>query len=201
VIQFSGSCARHRSALVDFVDHAEIGPATGSALAHLDRCGSCTAELEAIVQTITALRRLGDEAGRMEPAPDAWPRLRERLTRWRPRSWRIMTPLAGTAMSLALVAVVVVPLRFGASLGSGVSNPDGLSPAQSVVRATSINAAERRTESAYIATVRRMSPTFAGASSAGGPGAAFIRVYPDDIRPTRKEVGPAATTIRPSEAS
>jgi hypothetical protein len=30
---------------------------------------------------------------------------------------------------------------------------------------------------------------------------AFVRIYPDDIRPARKEVGPAPTVIRPSVAS
>jgi hypothetical protein len=196
VIQFSVACARHRSALVDFVDHAEIGPATAAALAHLDRCGRCTADLEAIVQTITALRRLGDEAGAIEPEADAWPRLRNRLTRWRPASWKIMTPLAGSAMSLALVAVLIVPLRFGASSGEPASpNPDRLSSSAAV------SAADRRIETTYIATVRRLETSAAGASEAGDPGNAYYRIYPDDIRPTRKEVGPAATAIRPSEAS
>jgi hypothetical protein len=202
VIQFSVACARHRSALVDFVDHAEIGAATGAALAHLDRCSRCTADLEAIVQTITALRRLGDEAGRIEPEADAWPRLRDRLTRWRPSSWRIMTPLAGSAMSLALVALLIVPLRFGASAGgTPSSNSDRISPSAGIVTSTPISAADRRIESAYIATVRRLDLPAGGTSEAGDVGNAFNRIYPDDIRPTRKEVGPAASAIRPSEAS
>lgn len=200
MIQFSVACARHRSALVDFVDHAEIGPATASALAHLDRCGRCTADLEAIVLTITALRRLGDEAARIEPAADAWPRLRNRLTRWRPASWRIMQPLAGTAMSLALVAVLIVPLRFGASTGEPASTTDRLSPSAGLT-STPLNAADRRIESAYIATVRRLDSSAAGPGPVGESDIAFNRIYPDDIRPTRKEVGPAATAIRPSEAS
>jgi hypothetical protein len=202
VIQFSSACVRHRAALVDFVDRAEIGPATAGALAHLDRCRRCTGDLEATVQTITALRRLGDEAGLVEPAPDAWPRLRDRLTGWRPRSWRIMTPLAGSAMSLALVAVLVVPLRFGASIGAPTtSNPDRVRPSASLVSSAPITAADRRIESAYIATVRRLDSSASGQSKADQSGGAFNRIYPDDVRPTRKEVGPAATTIRPSEAS
>ena len=196
MIQFSVACARHRSALVDFVDHAEIGPATAGALAHLDRCGRCTADLEVIVQTITALRRLGDDVGHLEPEADAWPRLRDRLTRWRPASWKIMNPLAGTAMSLALVAVLIVPLRFGASSGEPASSiPDRLSAS------ADISAADRRIETAYVAAVRRLESSAAGAIEAGVPGNAYYRIFPDDIRPTRKEVGPAATAIRPSEAS
>jgi hypothetical protein len=202
VIQFSMACARHRSALVDFVDHAEIGPATGHALAHLDRCARCTADLEAIVRTITALRRLGDEAGRLEPEADAWPRLRDRLTRWRPTSWRIMTPLAGSAMSLALVAVLIVPLRFGASSGEAVSsNSDRSSPSAGGITSTPASAADRRIESAYIATVRRLDLPPSGTSEAGEVANAYNRIYPDHMRPTRKEVGPAASALRPSEAS
>jgi hypothetical protein len=202
VIQFSLACARHRSALVDFVDHAEIGPATGAALAHLDRCGRCTADLEAIVQTITALRRLGDEAGRLEPEGDSWPRLRDRLTRWRPAPWKIMTPLAGSVMSLALVAVLIVPLRFGTSSSEPASSkPDRVSPSTGIVTSTPASAADGRIERAYIATVRRLESSAAGPSQGGEPGIAFNRIYPDDVRPTRKEVGPAATAIRPSEAS
>jgi hypothetical protein len=202
VIQFSVACARHRSALVDFVDHAEIRPATSAALAHLDRCTRCTADLEALVQTITALRRLGDEAGRVEPEADAWPRLRDRLTRWRPSSWRIMTPLAGSAMSLALVALLIVPLRFGGSSDDAVSsNSDRLSPSAGVLTSTSVSAADRQLERAYIATVRRLDLPAGGTSEAGDVTNAFIRIYPDHIRPTRKEVGPAAAAMRPSEAS
>ncbi len=63
-----------------------------------------------------------------------------------------------------------------------------------------INPAERRIETAYIAAVRHVAST-AGANQNFDTSAAFNRIYPDDIRPTRKEVGPAATTVRPSEAS
>jgi hypothetical protein len=104
-----------------------------------------------------------------------------------------MSPLAGIAMSFAIVAVVVVPFRFGGgTLEGGAAAPLG----QSVP----INPAERRIETAYIAAVRHVASTV-GVDQDGDPSAAFHRIYPDDIRPTRKEVGPAATTVRPSEAS
>jgi anti-sigma factor RsiW len=111
VIDFGRSCARHRSALVDFADRGEIGPATAAALAHLDRCDRCTAAIESMVLTVTALRRYADTLD-AEPSPDAWPRLVERITKWRRRPLA-MSPLAGIAMSLAMVIVVVLPFRLG----------------------------------------------------------------------------------------
>ena len=144
--------------------------------------------------TITALRRLGDAAAEIEPRPDAWPRLRARVEALRPRRPRFMSPLAGIAMSFAIVVVIVVPLRFGGgTLDQGASAPLGVS--------APINLADRRIENAYIAAVRRVSSSTAGASEADDQSTAFNRIYPDDIRPQRKEVGPAATTQRPSEAS
>ena len=61
MIELRGACARHRPALLDFVDRGEIASGTAGALAHLDRCDRCTDELESTVLTITALRRLGDD--------------------------------------------------------------------------------------------------------------------------------------------
>jgi anti-sigma factor RsiW len=190
VIEFGGACVRHRPALVDFVDHAEIGPGTGAALAHLDRCGRCTADLEAIVQTITALRRIGDDAGRFEPGADAWPRLRDRLNRWRPARWRVMSPLAGMAMSLALVAILVIPLRLGTPGG-------GTSPSPNLDRVVP-SPAERRIEANYISSTRRgASPAI---ESAMEPTGAVPHRYPDGIQPERKEVAPAEPSGRPPKA-
>lgn len=107
------SCEAHRRALVDFIDRGELAPSTGRALAHLDRCGRCTEELEATVRTITALRRLGDEAGRVEPPADAWPRLRDRIERWQPAHRGIVSMASGAAMSAALVAVLMATIPFG----------------------------------------------------------------------------------------
>lgn len=190
MIQFRGACARHRPALLDFVDHAEIGPATGPALTHLDRCPRCTADLEAIVLTITALRRMGDDAGRVEPAADAWPRLRDRLTRWRPARWKVMSPIAGMAMSLALVAVLVVPLRLGASPGSVSASPnlDRVVPSP----------LERRIEANYISTTHQgVLPNIESTAKLAVSGR---RMYPDSTRPERKEVAPAEPSGRPPEA-
>jgi len=192
VIDLIGSCNRHRPLLVDFVDRGEVQPGTAAALAHLDRCARCLAAIESTMMTITALRRLGDAAIEAEPRPDAWPRLRARIEGLRPRRPAVMSPLAGIAMSFAIVAVVVIPFRFGrGTVDQGASAQLGQS--------APVNPAERRIETAYIAAVRHVAPT-AGANQNFDTSAAFNRIYPDDIRPTRKEVGPAAT-VRPSEAS
>jgi hypothetical protein len=105
-----------------------------------------------------------------------------------------MSPVAGIAMSFAIVVVIVVPLRFGGgTLDQGAAAPLG--------GAAPLNLADRRIENAYIAAVRHVSPPTVAADQADDQSTALIRIYPDDIRPQRKEVGPAATTIRPSEAS
>ena len=192
MIDLGGSCNRHRPLLVDFVDRGEVQPGTSAALAHLDRCARCLAAIESTMLTITALRRLGDAAIEAEPRPDAWPRLRARIEGLRPRRPKVMSPLAGIALSFAIVAVVVVPFRFGGGTLDAGAAPLGQS--------APINPAERRIETAYIAAVRHVAST-AGANQIFDTSAAFNRIYPDDIRPTRKEVGPAATTVRPSEAS
>ncbi len=194
MIDLRGSCNRHRPLLVDFVDRGEVQPGTSAALAHLDRCARCLAVIESTMLTITALRRLGDAAIEAEPRPDAWPRLRARIDGLRPRRPKVMSPLAGIAMSFAIVAVIVVPFRFGGgSLDQAASAP--------LDRSAPTNLADRRIETAYIAAVRHVSSSSSGANQADDQSTAFNRIYPDDIRPQRKEVGPAATTIRPSEAS
>jgi len=192
VIELNGACRRHRSALLDFVDRGEIGSATGQALAHLDRCDRCTNELEATLLAITALRRLGADAERVEPAPDAWPRLRARLDRWRPSRWAIMSPTAGAVMSLALVAVLVVPLRLG---GAVEETGPSAAPA-SGVDATTLT--DRRVEAEYITSTRR--GTLPANESVIRPTGTYPRNYPDGIHPERKEVSPAEPSGRPPEA-
>jgi hypothetical protein len=195
VIDLARSCNRHRSLLVDFVDRGEVRPGTAAALAHLERCDRCIEAIESTMLTITALRRLGDATVRVEPRADAWPRLRARLQSPRPRRLAVMSPLAGVAMSFALVAVLIVPFRLsgGSLLGSAAS--------PTTDRASSVDLADHRIETAYIATVRRHEASTGHAIIAAAPASAFSRMYPDRFHPTRKEVGPAATTTRPSEAS
>jgi hypothetical protein len=195
VIDFSGRCRRYRPALLDFVDRGEITPDTGPALAHLERCQPCTDQLETTVMAITALRRIGEDAARAEPPADAWPRLRARLDRWRPLRWAIMSPTTGTAMSLAIVALLVVPLRFG-----GMTQPTN-GPVAVPATDSAATAVERRAEAKYISTMTRKG-TFPAPSTVVRSTGAVPKSYPDGIlRPDRKEVSPVTPTERPIEAS
>ena len=186
------SCRRYRSALIDFIDHAEVrDPDTGLALAHLDRCDRCTAELESTVLAITALRRLGDEAARMEPSADAWPRLRARLDRWRPVRWVVMSPTAGMVMSVALVAVLIAPLRF-----SGAASTSA--PTAAPVDRNPVSLTERRVEADYILSTHQ--GTLPASQPVVRSAGTYPRNYPDNYRPERKEVSPAEPSGRPPEA-
>lgn len=189
MIDTSRACRRHRPALVAFIDRAEIATTTGEALAHLDRCRRCTEELEATVRTITALRRLGDDAARFEPSPDAWPRLRARLDGWRPMRWAVLSPTAAALMGAALVAVLVVPLRIG---GQPMSDA---SPTPAPDRAAS-SEIDSRLEADYIRTIRQR--TTSVSETVIRPAGTLPRVYPDGIRPEPKEVSPENPTRRPA---
>jgi hypothetical protein len=195
VIELARSCERHRPLLVDFVDHGEVRAGTSAALAHLDRCDRCTDAMESTIVTITALRRLGASAIAAEPAPDAWPRLRARLERGRTHRPKVMSPLAGIAMSFAIVAVLIVPFKLGGgSLLGAAASP-------TIDGRLTVDPVERRIETAYIAAVRHTETSTQVSNQVGESASTFVRIYPDDIRPARKEVGPAPTVTRPSSAS
>jgi hypothetical protein len=199
VIDITGSCRRHRPALLDFVDRGEIGPSTADALGHLDRCDRCTADLESTMLAITALRRLGDDAAAVEPSADAWPRLRARLDRWRRVRWTFASPRVGTVMGALLVALIVGPLQFGQpGLASTLASPPS--------DRGRVSAEERVAEAAYIAR-RGVFPAVSVSSSAAsgfrveaGDAAPIPRKYPDNLKPERKEVTPAGPSRYPPEA-
>ena len=140
--------------------------------------------------TITALRRMGDEAATVEPPADAWPRLRVRIQGWRRRPI-VMSPLAGVAMSFAIVAVLVLPVRLS---GTGVVDPTVQTTFSSD---TSVSPSERQTEQAFLA--RQRVPA-AGADEAESRPGSWRRIYPDNLRPKQKEVDPAQSTGRPAQA-
>ena len=191
MIEFRGACARHRGALLDFVDRGEIVPGTAAALAHLEKCSRCTDELESTVLAITALRRYGDEIARAEPSAEAWPRLRAQLEGLRPKPWAIMSPSAGMVMSVALVAVLVAPLRIGTSAPT-------TTPAYQPSSQLGVSLEERRAEAAYLANIRMGTiPRTPAVSRSVGT---YPRIYPDNIHPERKEVTPAEPSGRPPEA-
>ena len=181
MIQFGGACARYRPALLDFVDRAEIGPETARALSHLDRCARCTTELESIAQAITTLHRIAEDASQSEPAADAWLRLRARVMTTRPARARLMSPVAGMSLSIALIAVLVVPLRIGGSTAApSVPNLDRLTP----------TAAERLIEAKYITSTTRHETSSESHTTITSTGSGPV-MYPDNIRPIWKEVAPA----------
>ena len=192
MIDLSRGCSRFRPVLIDFVDRGEVRAETGAALAHLDRCTRCTEIVESTMLTITALRRMGDEAADEEPEADAWPRLRVRIQGWRRRPVT-MSPLAGIAMSFAIVAVLVLPVRGSGSLIGPVATP--ISETGSAA-----SAVDRQIEDAYLASLRLRSlpGDDAGQAPAGWLGAP--RPYPDNLGPTWKEVSPAEPTGRPPRA-
>jgi hypothetical protein len=182
-MELGRSCSRYRRLLVDFVDRAEVGPATADALAHLERCPRCTEAVESTVLAITALRRLGNDLAAVEPAPDAWPRLRARITGWRRPV--VMSPLAGVAMSVAIVLVLVMPSR----LGSGGALRWDDTPAPTVAPAT--RSADHKVEAAYLAASRRL--------PVSGPVAVADSLpmnIPEEVRQVRKEVHTAKPSWR-----
>jgi hypothetical protein len=191
VIDLSRGCTRYRPVLIDFVDRREVGPDTRAALGHLDRCARCTEVVESTMLTITALRRLGDETAGAEPGPDAWPRLRVRIEGWRRRPLT-MSPLAGIAMSFAIVAVLVLPIRSSSLIGPFAT------PA--VDTGSAASPADGQIEAAYIASIRQRSlPGDDAASRHSGTAGNATRPYPDNYRP-RKEVSPAEPTGWPPRA-
>ena len=192
MIDLGRACARHRPVLVEFVDHSEVRPETAAALRHLDECNRCTDAVESTLLTITALRRLADDVELAEPRADAWPRLRARISSLRRRP-AVMSPLAGVAMSFAIVAVLVLPFRLGpdrfAELAGPAATPD----------ANTVNT-ERLIETAYLASSRRLAATAAdatvtGAASSGGDASNI----PAEIWQVRKEVHSPKPTGRRAE--
>jgi hypothetical protein len=186
VIDLGRSCNKHRPVLVDFVDRGEVRPETGAALAHLDRCQRCTEAIESTMLTITALRRIGDEAGALEPAADAWPRLRIRIEAW-PRRPALTSPLLGVAMSFAIVAALALPFRL-TSLNLGAEATPTVQPGRGATPE------ERLAEHAYIAASRR-----AIATPAAGPTGSVRLNLPPEIWEIRKEAQSAKSSSRPPE--
>lgn len=142
-------CHRHRDALLDFLERREHRPGTADALAHLDRCRRCEAELGSTLLAIHALRRVLGEAARVDPPAEAWDRLRVRVQRPVAGVWQARTAVAGLAASAALVTALVGP--------AAVFRPDGVvegepGPAAAVLNARTI--ADQQAESAFLGRVR-----------------------------------------------
>ncbi len=128
-------CDRHRPALLESLMGLGDPPGLPAALEHLDRCDRCRAEVETASLVVIALHRLGDEAARVEVPAMAWPRLLGRLAHWRLPRPAFMSPLAGTAMSLAILVAVSVggtvgPATDGASSAGIEPGGHPLDPAE-----------------------------------------------------------------------
>jgi hypothetical protein len=129
-------CARHRPALLDWVEHRVEGPLTPPAFDHLERCRRCEEELTDIAQTVIALRRLAARAAALEPRADGWRHLRERLDppRRQPRLvLRARWGLIGSMFAPAIVAVLALRIAVpGAPVGAMLLD-DGLAgPSSSI---------------------------------------------------------------------
>jgi hypothetical protein len=187
VIDLTRRCTRYRPVLIDFIDRGEVRDQTGAALAHLDRCSLCTEVVETTMLTITALRRMGDAAAAAEPAEDSWSRLRTRIQARRRRP-ATMSPLAGIAMSFAIVAVLVLPAQQGGAtlLGAAGSPVTGLMPA--------VSSFDRQVEADYLSNSRLLK---SGGSVATVGSVPFN--YPREIREIRKEVHLETPSGRPIE--
>ncbi|HEY7524188.1 MAG TPA: hypothetical protein VH813_01115 [Candidatus Limnocylindrales bacterium] len=159
-------CAVYQATLIDLVDGGGRTSATQAALDHLDGCEKCEAQLTEIALAIAALRRIGRDLAAVEAPADAWPGLRARLAR-RSRRATIMSPLAGMAIGIAVVASTVLP-RWSTSQPLVVPGVDPV-------------AIERVAEQAFLRTRRPIVPV--ADLRALGP-----RPDPDSARPAEKEV-------------
>jgi hypothetical protein len=206
VIGLRGSrCAEHRVALVDFVDRREAGPATGAALEHLDRCRTCEWELTDITIAIVALRRIQRETRDVEPAREAWVRIRARITRRPVALWRWRMTLAGLMASASLVGALVGPLaiddaRHGARISEApietvAPGMATVSPADWRIEREFIVAA-RQTVSRDVAGTLASDPTRVGQSQRR-----TTRIYADGIRVVGEEVAITEANGRPPGVS
>jgi hypothetical protein len=130
--------------LVDFVDRGELGPATGAALAHLDRCGRCTEAIESTMLTITALRRLGEEAGRVQPAADAWPRLRARIAIQPAARSSLVYPMARAVLTIGLAGLLLTPIHLTGTATREVPDATFAGPTASAARLVSTTSFSNR---------------------------------------------------------
>lgn len=187
--EHGAACAAHRDALLDFIDRREVGPDTDAALDHLGRCRACERELETTAMAVAALRRLHRETQEVEPPPDAWVRLLERVDRPREAVWRWWTTLAGLAVGAGLVATILAPASVWEQRATRLQEPGAAAAAYDTLRL-----AEHRAESLVLDQQRivRSGPPPATAGPAGvAPSAADAGwIGPDGLGiTTRAPVG------------
>jgi hypothetical protein len=194
-------CARHRDALAALAERREPSPAGHAALEHVERCRDCSEALGELILTVFALRRIGSEAVAAaavvatEP-DDAWTRLRLRIERSRQlareQAWHWRATLGGLATASLLVAAVVGPatIQFSADSDSGPT----------AVTSIQLDRLDWRTELGYVNAARTLTLDSAQGSKELSGGTVIRTMFPDGIRPERKEVQPGRPTTRLPEA-
>ena len=173
-------CAVHWASLLEFVDGGDRSGMTAAALDHLDACSKCRDDLTEIALAVRVLRHMGRELATVEPPENGWTTLRARLRRRRRPA--VMSPIAGMALGMALVAVIVGPYEM-------TSAPTGPIPTAAAETATDPWLLEER----FVTAGRN------------GPQAARVTIrldgttrnYPDGIHPPKKEVTMARVIGRP----
>jgi hypothetical protein len=162
--------------------------------------------------TVITLRRIGADAARAADAAwasdaaaieaggqDAWTRLRLRIERSsqraREQAWRWRMTLSGLATASLLVAAFVGPATIQIKAGSETGDP-------AAYGGIGLDRLDWSMEFSYVEAARRSSIYSTSAdASALGSGVIGPTMYPDGIRPERKEVQPAPATTRLPEAS
>jgi hypothetical protein len=190
VIDLRRPCTRYRPVLVDFVDRGELGPRTGAALAHLDRCSRCTEAIESTMLTITALRRLGDEASRAQPRADSWPRLQARLASQRTARPSLVYPMARAVLTIGLAGLLVSPIRLTETAGREISA--ATDPAASATASRFLTTASP--------TIRRITEASGPRDSAATREHSAPRMNPDGNAEAGKELPSAPSSGRHSRA-
>jgi hypothetical protein len=198
------ACWRHRDELAalagEGVATAVPTPTGRAALDHVDHCPACASALGELMLTAVALRRMGSGAAEAEAAPndDAWTRLRLRIEqssrRAREQAWRWRATLGGLATASLLVALVVGPASIQLTATIGIDEPTGQA-------GVLLDLPDWQTELGYVSAARRTidAAPLDDATSASG-GATARTIYPDGIRPERKEVPSGRATTRFPEA-
>ena len=190
-------CARHRPALLDWVEHRLEGPLTPSALDHLERCRRCALELTEIAQTVIALRRLGERAALVEPRPDGWRDLRARLepSPRRPQAAGRRWGLAGSLLGPAIVAVLALRIAIPAAPVGAILLDDGMATSTASVgagRPMYDSGSRRLTEGIVLVLAGR---THDNDGLAAWPAISPASTDRRDIRPTvRRAVAPSEST-------
>jgi hypothetical protein len=193
-------CSRHRHALSGLAERRVDANDGQAALDHVGRCPDCAKTLGELMLTVVVLRRMGAEAAAAAylGPDDAWSRLRARIERSsrraREQAWRWRATLGGLATAMLVVAAIVGPASIHVTTTVGANEKTG----DAIVM---LDRLELQAELGSLDPTHRLlnsrSPDDASASSGGN---APRTMYPDGIRPDRKEVQPERANARLPEA-